>query len=96
MLEDFSCLRMDDHRNPERGCDRLDSDVVMGRADAAGREQIIMLRAKRVDGLDDRTGLVGYHSDFRKPDSLLVQPGRDLRDVAILGPSGEDFVADHH
>ena len=33
---------MDDHRDPESRRDRIDSDVVVGRADPAGREQIVV------------------------------------------------------
>ena len=33
---------MDDHRHAERGGDRIDGDVVMGRPDAAGGEEIIV------------------------------------------------------
>ena len=95
ILEDRARLGMDDHRHAERRGDRVDGDVVVGRADAAGGEQIIVRGAQRVDRLGDPLLDVGHHAHFGQPDALDVQPARDLGDVLVLGAAREDLVADH-
>ena len=87
---------MDDDRHAERGGDRIDGDVVMGRADAAGGEQIIVARrAARSPPRRSARSIVGHDPHLGQPDALQVQPGRDLGDIAVLGPARQDLVADH-
>ena len=38
---------------------------------------------------------VGHHAHLAQPDALDIQPGRDLRDIPVLRPARENFVADH-
>ena len=86
---------MNHDRHTECRGDGVNGDVVVGRADAAGGEQIIVARAERVDRLDDPLGDVGDDAHLGQPDALDVEPGRELRDVPVLRPPGQDFVADH-
>ena len=87
---------MDDHRDAESRRDRIDGDVVVGRADPAGREQIIVRGAKQIDRLANPLLVIGHDPHLRQPDALIVQPGRDLRDILVLGAAGQDLIADHH
>ena len=77
---------MDHHRNAESGGDRVDGYVVVSRPDSTGREKIIVGLTKGIYRCDNRVLPVGDDTDLAEADSLLVQPRRDLRDVAILRP----------
>ena len=79
----------------ERGGDRIDGDIVMRRPDAAGGEQIVVARPQRVDGFDDAILYVGHDSHFGEPDSLQIEPERDLRNILVLSAARQDFVTDH-
>ena len=83
-------------QHAKRRGEQIDGDVVMGRADLARGEQIVVGIAQGVDGLDDSRLAVGDDTDLGQPDPLHVQPGGDLRDVAVLGPPRQDFIADHY
>ena len=87
-------LGMDDDRHAERVGDGVDRDVVMGGADAAGGEQIIVLGPQRVHRRGDPLDHVRHHPHLVQPDALQVQPAGDLGDVPVLGAAGEDLVAD--
>src|SRR4028118_2065708 len=80
----------------ERGGDRIDGDVVVRRADPAGGEQIVVGGAQRIDRYGDRLLVVGHNAHFGKADALPIEPGGDLRDIAVGGPSRENLVADYH
>src|SRR3546814_6283535 len=69
--------------------------VVVGRADAAGGEDIIVARPQRVQRVDDLVLDVGNDAHFAQANTLHVEPGRDLRDIPVLGAAGENLVADH-
>ena len=56
---------MDDDRYAECGGDRIDGDVVMGRADPAGGEEIIVAHPERVHRLADRRHVVGDDAHLR-------------------------------
>ena len=84
-----------DHGQAERPGHRVDGDVVVGRADAAGGEQVVVRGPERVDRLDDALLDVGHHAHFGEADALDLQPARDLGDVLVVGAAGEDLVADH-
>src|SRR3546814_20963288 len=86
---------MDDHPDPQRLRHRVDSDVVVGRADAAGGEDIIVARPQRVQRVDDLVLDVGNDAHFAQANTLHVEPGRDLRDIPVLGAAGEKLVAYH-
>ncbi len=95
ILEDLARIGMDHDRHIERRGDRIDGDVVVGRPDPAGREQIIVAGAERIDRLDDALLVVGDDPHLGQPDALVVEPGRELRDILVLGPARQDLVADH-
>jgi hypothetical protein len=94
-FEDRARPGMDDDGPAERRGDGIDGDVVMGRADPAGGEQIIVLGAERVHRRRDPFDHVGDHPDLVQPDALEVEPAADLGDIAVLGPARQDLVADH-
>ena len=78
----------------ERLGDRVGGDVVVGRADAAGREEIVVARAQRVERGDDLLLDVGHDARLAHLDADAGQIFGDIADVAVLGAAGEDFVAD--
>ena len=65
---------MDDHGHVERRGDRIDRNIVMRRANAAGREAVVIAGAHRIDRLDDLGLNVGDHAHLGQADPLHVQP----------------------
>jgi hypothetical protein len=86
---------MDDDGHSKCRRHRIHGNVVVGRSDPAGRKEIIVLRSKRVHRLDDPRRIIRHHPHLFQPDALIVQPQRHLRDILVLGPTGEDLIADH-
>ena len=82
-------------RHAERGGDAFAGDVVMGRADAAGREHVIEARPHLVDGADDGFRDIGDHPHLAQRHADLTKPGGDEADIGVLGAAGENLVADH-
>ncbi len=89
-------LWVDDHLYPQRRRDGINGDVVMRRADAAGREQIVVARPQGVDRLDNCILVIRHHPHFFQTNALDIQPQGNLADVFVLGAAGEDFIADNH
>ena len=69
-------------------------DVVMGRADAAGGEDIGVARAQRIDRRDDRLLVVGDHPHFLQVDADGGEIVGDVADILVLGAARQDLVAD--
>ena len=69
-------------------------DVVVGRADAAGREHVGVAGPAGVDCLDDRGLVVRHHARLRHADSDLAEPRRDVREIGVRRSTREDLVAD--
>ncbi len=66
----------------------------MGRADAAGGEDVGIAVAQRVDRRDDILLDVGHDPDFPDVDADVGQIFGDVADILVFRPPGEDFVAD--
>src|SRR4029077_3797516 len=92
---DFDGPRMVFQRDAERFGDTFGGDVVMGRADSAGREQIGVTRPQSVHRGNDRRLLVGDDADFFQIDADVGQKVGDVADILILGAAGKDFVPDY-
>jgi len=86
---------MDDDSDSERGSYGIDGDVIMRRPDSTGREKIIISGSKLVDRGRDLRLDIRHDPHFGETDPLLVQPCRDLRDILVLSPTGQDLIADH-
>ena len=82
-------------RDAERLGHAFGGDVVMGRPDAAGGEDIGVCFAQRVEGLDDGVLVVGHHPHFLEIDADGGEIVGDEADVLVLGAAGKNFVADH-
>ena len=82
-------------RHAEGLGDAVGGDVVMGRADAAGGEHIGVARAQGVERGDDLRLLVGNDAHLLEVDADIGEVLGDVADVLVLGPAGEDLVADH-
>ena len=69
-------------------------DVVVGRADAAGGEDIGAARPQVVDRRGDHLAVVGDDPCLRHRDAELGQPFGQKRQVGVPGAAGQDLVAD--
>lgn len=72
----------------------ISGDVVMGRADAAGGEDIIIAGAQRIQRFDDCMLLVGDDAHFLQVYSGHGEHIREVPDILVLGASRQQFVAD--
>src|SRR5208283_827059 len=77
----------------ERRRYRIGGDVVMRRADAAGREKIIVTLAQRIDRRDNLSCDIGNHARLAEIDADLAQLIGDIGDVLVLRAAGQDLVA---
>ena len=79
----------------EGGGDGFGCNIVMGRADAAGGEDVIEFGAQRVHRGDDLFLNVRHDADFKQLNADLVQLFADEADIGVLGTARQDFIADH-
>src|SRR6202163_3778050 len=79
----------------ERFRNAVGGDVVMGRPDAAGGEDVGVATAQRVQRGDDVGLVVGHDAYFLEVDPDIGQVFRNKADILVLGPPGQDLVADH-
>ena len=87
--------RIDVDRHAEGLGDGIRRDVVVGRADAARGEDVVVAGAERVERGDDVVLDVGDDPDLAEIDADIGQVLGDIADVLVLGPAGENLVADH-
>jgi hypothetical protein len=80
--------------NAERLGDAIGGDVVMGRADATGGEDIGIARPQRVERGDDLRLFVGDDAHFLEIDADVGEILGDVADVLVLGAAGQNLVAD--
>ena len=66
----------------------------MRRANAAGCEQIGIVRAQCVDGIRDVILIVGHDPDFLQIDADRGHDVGEMADISVLRTAGKDFVAD--
>ena len=85
---------IDVDRHAEGLGDGVGGDVVVGRADAAGGEDVGVAGAERVDRRDDLRLDIGHDPDFAEVDADVGQVLGDVADVLVLGPPGQNLVAD--
>src|SRR5437879_12716565 len=83
---------MNNQRHAKSVGDALRGDVVMGRADPAGRKDIIEPAPHLVDGGYDYVVVVGDHASLAQPDARLVETLREKSQVRILGAARQDLV----
>ncbi len=86
--------RIEVDRHIESLGDRIGSDVIVGRTDATGGEQVVVTVAQHIDGGDDFHLVVGDNASLLELDA---EPGKMLgkeADVLVLGAAREDLVAD--
>ena len=92
--QDFNRARMMIDRYAECLGYRISGDVVMGRADAAGGEDVSITRAQGVQRRDDLRLLVGHDADFLEIDADRGEKIGGIADVLVLGSAGKNLVAD--
>ena len=73
---------------------RIGGDVVMGRADAAGGEDIGVAGAQGVQRGHDLVLDIGHDARFLQVDAQRAQELGDIVGVGVLGAAGQDLVAD--
>ncbi len=88
-------IRVHHHLAAQRGGNGIHGDVIMGGADAAGGEQIIIAHSQRVHRFRNSSHVIGHHPHFLQADALHAQPFRQIGQVRILGAARQDFIADH-
>ena len=74
--------------------DAFGSDVVMSRADAAGREYVGVFGAAFVDVVHDRRCFVAHDASFLELDAELRELETEELQVGILSLAGQYLVAD--
>ena len=74
--------------------DGVGGDVVVGRPDPAGGEDIGVARPQRVERGDDFRLFVRNHPHLFEIDADGGEIVGDEADILVLGPAGQDFVAD--
>ena len=74
--------------------DAVGGDVVMGRADAAGGQHIVVAGAKGVQRVDDLGLDVADHPRLGQVDPVGGEVFGDVVQVGVLGAAGQDLVAD--
>ncbi len=82
-------------RYPERLGDAVGGDVVMGRPDAAGGEDVGIALPQRIERGDDILLDIRHHPDLAQIDADRGQVFGDVADILVLGPTGQDFIADN-
>ncbi len=95
-MQDGACLWMNDNIDAERGCDRVNRNVIMRRANAAGGEQIVIARTQEVHRLYNGIHVIGDHTHFAQANALNIEPKRNLANVFVLCSAREDLVADDY
>jgi len=79
-----------------KGCGhRIGGDIVMGRANAAGGEQMRVPPGQILHRRNDRAGVIGHHAHFEQINAVRCQFPRQVVRVGILGAAGKYFIADH-
>ena len=63
-MQNGACLWMNDDIHAERGCDRVNGNVIMRRANAAGGEQIVVACPQEVHRLYNGIHIISHHAHF--------------------------------
>ena len=63
-VQDGACLWMNNNIDAERSCDRVNRDVIMRWANAAGGEQIVIACPQDVHRLYNGIHVIGHHTHF--------------------------------
>src|SRR5262249_37043576 len=66
----------------------------MGRANSAGRKEIIIARTQRIDRSNNLGGGMGDNPRLAKVDPDLCEVIGDIRDILIFRAARKDLVAD--
>ncbi len=86
--------RVLDDGNAERLADGVRGDVVVRRPDAPRGEHVGVAVTQRLERFDDLVLDVRHDSHFAQIDADLGEVVGDVADILVLGPPGQDFVAD--
>ena len=81
--------------DPDAKClgNAVGGNVVMGRPDAAGGKDVGISIPQCIKGVDNVGLLVGDDADLLEVDPDIGQVFGDEADVLVLGPAGQDLVA---
>ena len=77
------------------GCNGIGGDVIMGGADPARGEDMVIGGAQRVDGGNNRSRVICHDAAFAQRNAVPRQLARQVEGIAVTGASRQDFVADH-
>jgi hypothetical protein len=93
-FQDRHRLRMHVERHAEGFRHAVGGDVVMRRPDATGGEDVVVGRAQRIERGNNRGRVVGDDAHFLEIDAERGKIVGGKADILVLGPAGEDFIAD--
>ncbi len=94
-FQQFMRLRVQFDLDPERTRHTGRCNIIMGRTYAARGKDIVELCPAFIDRLDDRGFDIGNHPRFCQANAKLVQLLRQIRQILVMGPSRQDFIADN-
>ncbi len=95
-MQDGASLWMNNNIDAERGCNRINGNVIMRRANAAGGKQIVIACTQEVYRLYNGIHVIGDHTHFAQANALNIEPKRNLANVFVLCSAREDLVADDY
>ena len=72
----------------------IGGDVIVGRSNAAGCEDVGINRSDGIERRHDAVLLVGDNADFLEIDADFGQKGGDVAGVTVAGAAGKNLVAD--
>jgi hypothetical protein len=75
--------------------DRIGGDVVMRRPDTARGEDVVPVRAQRVQRRHDAVVVVGNNAHLAQIDSMPRQLARQMVHVRVARAARQDLVADY-
>ena len=81
-------------RESERPRHALGGDVIVGRADSARREDVVIVGSGFVDGGDDNVFDVGDYPGFANPNSPRSERQGEVFEIDVLRSTGQNFIAD--
>ena len=76
------------------GRNRISSDIVMRRTDAAAGEEMVMGPAQGIHRCNDRPMVIGDHARLGQTDADPRQFAGQIMHVAVAGPAGQDLIPD--
>lgn len=92
--EQRKCFRIVFDRYPERAAHRVGRYIVVGGADAAGREHIGVSFPQGIERRDDLAFNIAHHAGFADVDPVGREKPGNVMEVNVLRAAGQNLVPD--